>query len=85
MASVVPVFMDGPLVDETITVDESQVEQGMFPYTHTPGGEQVIYTFTIVQLFGRGVVVASQTGGIPTLDQMWDFLATAAAKAAVPR
>lgn len=72
-----PVYLDGPLEGAEHEVSEDAIEQGMYRY-----GPETVYTFTLVEMFGFRVPVASLRGGIPDHQLLFDGLASDAAKRA---
>lgn len=71
-----PLWLDGPLKGEAHHVTEDQIEQGMYR-----AGSQ-IYTFTVVGLIQREIVVASVANGIPSPELLFSALLTPEAQRA---
>lgn len=74
-----PVWMDGPLRNQVHEVPDDQIEQGIYRYGPQP---DQTYTFTIVHMYGRKLVVASTLNGIPPEGVLFEQLASDAAKRA---
>lgn len=82
-----PVWLDGPLQGAEHPVTEEEIEQGSYAFLSgsLTGGsppEYVVYTFTIVQVLGREVVVASALNIMLHPDNLAPHLLSAAALAA---
>jgi hypothetical protein len=76
-----PVFLDGPLQGQPSV----PIEDTGDIYHHKISPDQTVtYTFTIVNVLGREVVVGSCGGGIPDMNKMAGALLSDAALAAQP-
>lgn len=75
-----PVYLDGPLHGQHHEVPEDVIEQGIY---RTESG--VVYTFTLVEVFGFRLPVASTANGIPNHQLLFDNLASDRAKQAAGR
>jgi hypothetical protein len=75
-----PVYLDGPLHGAVHEVTEEAIEQGIYRY-----GPDVVYTFTVVEMFGFRLPVASVANGIPTHQLLFDNLASESTKRAAGR
>lgn len=75
-----PVYLDGPLHGQQHEVPEDVIEQGIY---RTETG--AVYTFTLVEVFGFRLAVASTANGIPHHQLLFDNLVNDAAKRAAGR
>jgi hypothetical protein len=73
-----PVWMDGPFAGKVHEVSPGAVEQGMY---QVPGTED-IYTFALVEVFQRRLVIASVQTGIVDFGTLFARLLTAEAQQA---
>lgn len=72
-----PVWMDGSLAGKRFEVSAEAVEQGMY---RTETGE--VYTFALVEVFYRRLVIASVKTGVVDFAELFARLLTDEAQAA---
>jgi hypothetical protein len=73
-----PVWLDGTLAGQQIEVTADVIEQGIYR-----SGPDEIYTFALVEVFHRRVVVASAKNGVISFDTLFEALLTPVAQRAV--
>lgn len=81
MIMATPVWMDGPLAGAQHEVSADAVEQGMYVFEH-PHGARTVYTFALVEVFYRRLVIASVKTGVVDFAELFSRLLTAEAQRA---
>jgi hypothetical protein len=77
-----PVYLDGPLEGrQDHPVPQAEIDTGQI-VVQRAGMPPVVYTVTRVQVFGKILVVASEKGGLPAQELLFERLVTAQGQAA---